>query len=233
MIYCPNCGTQNVDGVKFCVQCGAPLAPASESWRGSSNLDEPSASNQPPTAPYTPPTATAMPPQSTQSEALPYMSYATHGASNAFGSEAMNYASWAERVPGGLIDGIIALALAMVIYVPLLLIGGGDPGDGRTAALGCFGTSAAWLLSIGFQAFNNIYLRGTRGSSIGQGVMGLKTVTADNNIPSFGTLGIRFVVAIVIGFIPCGGLVDLLWPLWDEKKQTLHDKAASTFVVKA
>ena len=27
-------------------------------------------------------------------------------------------------------------------------------------------------------------------------------------------------------------LVDVLWPLWDGKKQALHDKAASTAVVK-
>ena len=27
-------------------------------------------------------------------------------------------------------------------------------------------------------------------------------------------------------------LLDLLFPLWDEKKQTIHDKAASTYVIK-
>ena len=27
-------------------------------------------------------------------------------------------------------------------------------------------------------------------------------------------------------------LLDVLWPLWDEQKQTLHDKAAGTFVIK-
>jgi uncharacterized RDD family membrane protein YckC len=29
-----------------------------------------------------------------------------------------------------------------------------------------------------------------------------------------------------------GGLLDLLWPLWDEQRQTLHDKAVGSFVVK-
>lgn len=29
------------------------------------------------------------------------------------------------------------------------------------------------------------------------------------------------------------GLLDVLWPLWDGKRQTLHDKIAGTVVVEA
>jgi hypothetical protein len=53
MATCASCGTNNVEGTKFCVSCGATLAasaPAPESWRVSGDLN-----NQPPAAdPYTP-----------------------------------------------------------------------------------------------------------------------------------------------------------------------------------
>ncbi|HZH32610.1 MAG TPA: hypothetical protein VEY11_17730 [Pyrinomonadaceae bacterium] len=55
MATCASCSTNNVDGTRFCVSCGATLAPASapapESWRMSGDLN-----NQPPPAadPYNP-----------------------------------------------------------------------------------------------------------------------------------------------------------------------------------
>lgn len=46
MAQCANCGTNNIDGTKFCVGCGSQLgdAPAPESWRASSDLGAPPAS---------------------------------------------------------------------------------------------------------------------------------------------------------------------------------------------
>jgi hypothetical protein len=49
MATCASCGTNNVEGTKFCVSCGTTLAPAAtpapESWRMSGDLN-----NQPPPA---------------------------------------------------------------------------------------------------------------------------------------------------------------------------------------
>jgi hypothetical protein len=53
MATCASCGTNNIEGTKFCVSCGATLAPhrpPPESWRMSGDLN-----NQPPPAtPYNP-----------------------------------------------------------------------------------------------------------------------------------------------------------------------------------
>ncbi|MDQ1612029.1 MAG: hypothetical protein QOG00_1960 [Pyrinomonadaceae bacterium] len=60
MATCASCGTNNVEGTRFCVSCGATLAPAvsapaPESWRVSGDLN-----NQPPPAnPYNQPPPTA------------------------------------------------------------------------------------------------------------------------------------------------------------------------------
>ena len=42
---------------------------------------------------------------------------------------------------------------------------------------------------------------------------------------------LRGLVGIALGFIPF--YLDDLWILWDKDTQTLHDKVASTVVVKA
>ena len=47
MALCANCGTNNIEGTKFCVGCGSQLgeAPPPESWRASSDLGAPPAND--------------------------------------------------------------------------------------------------------------------------------------------------------------------------------------------
>ena len=47
MAMCANCGTNNIEGTKFCVGCGSQLgeAPPPESWRASSDLGAPPAAD--------------------------------------------------------------------------------------------------------------------------------------------------------------------------------------------
>ena len=43
----------------------------------------------------------------------------------------------------------------------------------------------------------------------------------------------RSFAAAVLTLVPfVGSLLDLLWPLWDPRNQTLHDKAAGTVVLR-
>ena len=51
MPLCANCGTNNIEGTKFCVGCGSQLgqAPPPESWRASSDLGAPPAGATDPT----------------------------------------------------------------------------------------------------------------------------------------------------------------------------------------
>lgn len=248
MVTCPNCETQNIDGVRFCVQCGTALAPPLESWRSTGEVAAPENPASPPqpnpqnaggyTPPYAAPSyATSQsppPPPPSFGAPLPAMSYGTH-AQTSFGGSELQYADWGQRFLGYLVDFVIGMVLSMIIFVPFSIVagigGGGNPNE--MSGVQCFGTALMYAVSIGFTIFNQIWLRGTRGSTIGQGVLGLKTVTAEGEIPSFGSLIIRLLVQIPIGLVLCiGPVVDYLFPLWDEKKQTLHDKAASTFVVK-
>jgi uncharacterized RDD family membrane protein YckC len=93
-----------------------------------------------------------------------------------------------------------------------------------------------FLSVFGLGIFNKVWLVSKRGASIGQGLLKMKVVDATGNIPPIGTLLLRLLVQVGFSFVPFLSvfliLLDVLWPLWDEKKQTLHDKAAGTFVIK-
>jgi uncharacterized RDD family membrane protein YckC len=77
------------------------------------------------------------------------------------------------------------------------------------------------------------------GMTVGKQVLKIRVFKEDGTPVSVGFAILReFVVrGLLFGFV--GGffffppILDLLWPLWDERKQTLHDKIVSTYVIKA
>ncbi|HEV2761911.1 MAG TPA: RDD family protein [Pyrinomonadaceae bacterium] len=249
MTLCTSCGTENAEGMKFCVKCGAALAPAPDpgSWKAPSGdlyattvsqgrpIDQPFP-EQP--GSYTPPP-------------VPYPGYGGGGAAmaTAGGVGGYPYAEWIDRVLAALIDFGISAAVMVVLYfifgvlgVGLSAVGSGmgDDAGGALGALGsgvcCFGILLTLIAVFGVGIYNKVYLVSKRGFSIGQGVMKLKVSDAAGNIPTTGALLLRLLVQVGMGYIPFIGfflvLANVLWPLWDEKKQTLHDKAVGTFVVK-
>jgi len=165
---------------------------------------------------------------------------------------AMNYALWVDRVLAALVDGGIAVVVMFILYVLLFLLGGigsmliaagegavnprGEPGplSGLYSCSTCclfFILPPVSYLAAGL--LNKVYLVSKRGYSVGQGLMKLRVVDANGNIISIGTAVLRLLCTVGLGFVPVvGGALDLLWPLWDKQRQTLHDKAVATFVIK-
>ena len=238
MAICATCGTNNVDGTKFCVQCGSALAPSPGSWRTpTEDLNAPAggSTQQPTASPYAPP-----PPNPTYQTPppppVPY-GYATP-APTAYGAPP-NYAQWGDRALGYLIDiglGVGVMIVLFIIFGILAAIGAGIGGsDDVAGGIVCIGISISALAMFGLGFYNKVYLVSKRGFSIGQGIMHLKVVDANGNTPTTGALVLRLLVQFGLPYVPFGAivsLVDHLFPLWDEKKQTIHDKAASTYVIK-
>jgi uncharacterized RDD family membrane protein YckC len=155
-------------------------------------------------------------------------------------------------VLAALADAGIAVLVMFVLYVLLFVVGGigsmiigageaavntrGEPGG----LSGLFGCSTCCLFFIlppvsYFVAglLNKVYLVSKRGYSVGQGLMKLKVVDAHGNLIPTGTAVLRLLCTVGLQFVPVvGGFLDLLWPLWDKERQTLHDKAVGTYVVK-
>jgi uncharacterized RDD family membrane protein YckC len=150
----------------------------------------------------------------------------------------MNYAPWATRAIGGIVDGLIVLAVVIVLN---MVLGGmlgaiaaafsGVGADYLSSSVCCL-----WMITLPLGTllpglYNKVYLVSQRGYSIGQGIVKVKTVDANGNLLAQGTALIRLLVQSAFGFIPLLPLLDVLWPLWDEKRQTLHDKAVGAYVI--
>jgi uncharacterized RDD family membrane protein YckC len=118
------------------------------------------------------------------------------------------FAGWWSRVGAALIDGII-------VIVGLFIFG--------------------YILNLFMMAREGE----KNGQTLGKQALGITAIREDGDPWTFGTAALReFVIKyllfnVVGGFVIIGGLVDVLWPLWDEKKQALHDKLATSYVVKA
>jgi len=252
MSICPSCGAQNADRASFCVKCGTTLvaAPPPGSWQqpsgdlsstpgGGAGWPTPSGGLNDPAGGF----GTRGP---AQAGPLSPQGYGYGQPPSPTGPGGMRLAEWGDRALAALIDGGLVFAGIIVLYIVIGIIG-----IGGSAALGSISEDLGGLAASGscciffilppvaallVNLYNKVYLISQRGFSIGQGVMGLKVVMGDGGPVQLGTSVLRFAVQLGLGIIPFVGwilvLLNLLWPLWDPQKQTLHDKAVGTFVVK-
>ncbi len=146
----------------------------------------------------------------------------------------MDYATWGNRAIGYIIDSLLVGAAMLVIYLVaggllagVARMGGEDVATGVCCAMILVFPLATFLVGL----YNRVYLVASRGYSIGQGVVKVKVVDVNGNLLTQGTAFVRLLVQAAMGFVPILPLLDLLWPLWDERRQTLHDKAVSCYVI--
>lgn len=148
------------------------------------------------------------------------------------------YAPWSTRVLGYLVDSILVGGAALILYLLFgtMLAGvgaalGGQQGEALAGGACCMMLLLFPLASLAVGIYNRVYLIASRGYSIGQGVMKIKVIDAHGQKLTAGTATLRLLAQVGLNMIPLVGLLDLLWPLWDSTRQTLHDKAVGSFVV--
>lgn len=207
MAFCTNCGAQVADGAGYCSTCGGRIGPGTP-------------------APPAPPLTFSGPGQ-------PAAVY----SSPAFAPGTI-YAPWADRVVGHLIDILLVFAVMAILYpllgtfLALILGGFGAHADPFGSGICCVFILLFPLSTFLVGLYNGVYLVSSRGASIGQGVMKLKVVDANGQLLSVGTALLRLLVRVVMAAIAILWILDLLWPLWDDRRQTLHDKVVGSFVLK-
>src|SRR5579871_14714 len=207
MPFCTNCGAQNQDAAQFCTGCGSTLTAAQAVAAGQ---------------PSGPPALSPPGPPAT--------SYSLPGPPLPSG---VTYAQWGDRVVGYIIVSLIVGAVMGVLYLALGSIMVAAAGSSASGAICCVMIALFPVSTLLVGLYNRVYLVAQRGSSIGQGIMHLKVVDINGNLLTMGTATIRLLAQVGLSFLPMvGPLLDLLWPLWDERRQTLHDKAVSSFVLK-
>ena len=148
----------------------------------------------------------------------------------------VGYASWGRRLAAYMIDGVVLL-------VPFLAIGG-------ISALMAYredeanpGTDSAWWIGVviavlGYILAPFVYytvLHGNAaGQTIGKRLVGIRVRKEKTGGQlGYGYAFLRILIPVIgwtcLSFL---AVIDYLWPLWDEKNQTVHDKAAGSIVVR-
>lgn len=191
----------------------------------------------PPSTPPPPPPPSSPPPSAPPPPGAggPYRSPA-HGVPAGFG----------RRLGGTLLDGLLYGLLwapfAALGFILIFVVGLGDCStDPFTDELVCNGrenvggiVAGAAVLAVSWLAVLILYLRAlaTRGQTWGRKIAGVRVVDAATGAPpGWGKAIGRSLFANFISANVC--YLGYLWMLWDSKRQTWHDKVASTLVVEA
>jgi uncharacterized RDD family membrane protein YckC len=128
-----------------------------------------------------------------------------------------------QRLLGRIIDHV-ALTAPILIWMYLLLEPGASASDEAMTI---------YLLVLAFSFANDVALTTLTGRSLGKMICGTRVARlADPRPITMGTAAIRWVVMVLLNVVPFGGLADALYIFSGEMKQTLHDKAAGTIVVR-
>ena len=148
-------------------------------------------------------------------------------------------ATWGQRAIALVLDWLFAALL----YIPgtvVLVIGAvraDDAGrvDGASAGLITVG-SLLMLAAVVVQLWNQGWRNGSQGWSWGKQIMRIKLVRLADAQLAGGWVGLgRLLLRGFLGSITGGiyTVLTYLWPLWDQRVQTLDDKIWSTLVVDA
>jgi uncharacterized RDD family membrane protein YckC len=130
------------------------------------------------------------------------------------------YAGFGSRLLAAIVDSLI---LGVVNFGAGLVIG---MAMGNDTSVQYVAQGIGLVLAILYYV---VYQNKT-GQTFGKKALGLKVVNANGETPGMGTLALREIVGKWVSAIILG--IGYLWMLWDPRKQCLHDKIASTFVVK-
>ncbi|MGO9582007.1 MAG: RDD family protein [Acidimicrobiales bacterium] len=127
-------------------------------------------------------------------------------------------AGWGVRAVGAVAD-------AVVVGVATYLV---------DLAVGIHGRVAYGYLDVLVSFAYSFALVGFWGHTLGMAFMRLSAVDAIEGRTPIGPLraAVRSFVAGLLTLIPLAPFLDLCWPLWDPRNQTLHDKAAGTLVLR-
>ena len=149
-------------------------------------------------------------------------------------------AGWWSRVGAAIIDGIIISAVAIAL---LAIFGVGiasTDSDTGTGALIVATLVSGIAFAIAALLYAPLMMAKTNGKTLGRMAVGNRVVRANGQPMTFGWAMLREVAVKWLLFNAVGGsitfglagLVDVLWPLWDDENRALHDFIVDTRTIK-
>jgi uncharacterized RDD family membrane protein YckC len=146
-------------------------------------------------------------------------------------------------VGANLLDGLVNFAVALPLIVPgfVMMFAGMDPanvdpmtGDYAGSApnpIGFILLGLGYLLIFVFAIWNFVVRQGKTGQTLAKKWLGIKVIReANGEVPGIGLALGRYLLQGILTAVTL--YLNLLWPLWDAKNQTLHDKVCNTVVIR-
>ena len=128
-----------------------------------------------------------------------------------------NFAGWGSRFGAAIVDGLISFA----IQIPGIIVAQGSQAVGSLLQLaGLVVFVVLWSKQIA-----------ATGQSWGKKAVGVRVVDAQTGQAIGQGRAVGRYFAQILSALPC--YLGFLWPLWDPKKQSFHDKIVGTYVVTA
>jgi len=188
----------------------------------------------PPSYPLPPPPGSYYPP--------PQGQYPAHDGAG--GPTAAPFATWGTRLGGYLIDVVIFIPVLFILallfrHTHVLTVHFNMRTNGvqrrRT-----FSLLSVLLTGLADLVYGTILCGGRRGQTVGMMAVGIRVVRDTSyDVVGYGRAFGRALVeqlfrllgsaTIILGVV---WVLDMLFPLWDKKRQTLHDKIATTVVLR-
>lgn len=192
------------------------------------SLSEPGGSSQPPSGPPPPPPPQGYPPPPGYG-----YGYAPSGAADDLGRP---LAAWWKRLLAILLDSVILFVPTAILFavLGLVTVETNDLTGEMTVDGGALGLTTLIGLVVTL-AYFGLLDGGARGQTVGKMALGIQVrdATSDGPIGVGRAVLRRFIYQVVWYVLVIPGLLNVLWPLWDRKRQAWHDMVANSVVVDA
>jgi uncharacterized RDD family membrane protein YckC len=160
------------------------------------------------------------------------------GAGVVESADMRDYASWLRRLTAFALDWLLLSILPGVILGGFIIAAGTlDPGEELYAVLDTIvlGVVLAALVVVVSSTLYFTLCVGRSGQTVGKRAVRIAIRDAEDVAQPIGygrALARWFVTAILWFLYSVPAVVDHLWPLWDKRNQSLHDKAARSVVIR-
>ncbi len=147
------------------------------------------------------------------------------------------YSSWRRRVAAYVVDFLVLLALYGVplaaSWVAIYAVTDDDATAESWSAIALYALIP--IVTLPYYALTMRRGGARNGQTWGKQALGIRVVrqTGEPVTGGFALLREMLVKNLLLGICGIVQLIDFLWPMWDDYRQSLHDKIVSTFVVRA
>jgi uncharacterized RDD family membrane protein YckC len=135
---------------------------------------------------------------------------------------------WWRRAGALLVDSLLVFAVIAIVFGLAFGVAAIDETIGGILLL------LSIVFTLAAPIWYWIYYTGRApGQTVGKKALGIRVRNADQDRPiGYGAAAGRYLITVVFGIFYIPALLDYLWPLWDSRNQSLHDKVVNSIVVK-